>query len=79
MGEELICHFGKHEGERLGEIPTGYLRWCVDNITDPRPTPKYQKHDDGTPMTLEEVNELEKKMATFIAAAKVELEERDSG
>ena len=79
MGEEMICHFGKHEGERMGEIPSGYLRWAVKTI-DPLPLPKYQKNEDGTQKTVEEVNEMTRAMSTFLKAAGVELTRReDSG
>lgn len=79
MGEEMICHFGKHEGERMGEIPSGYLRWATKTI-DPVPLPKYQKNDDGTQKTVEEVNEMEQAMRTFLSAATDELKRReDSG
>jgi hypothetical protein len=26
--------FGKHKGKPLTEIPDGYLRWCLENVTD---------------------------------------------
>lgn len=77
MGEELICHFGKHEGERMGEIPSGYLRWVVEKITDPRPLPRYQKNDDGSQKTVEEVNQMEADMRNFVEEAKRELKRRD--
>lgn len=77
MGEDLICHFGKHEGERMGEIPSGYLRWCVEKITDFRPLPRYQKNDDGSQKTVEEVDKMESDMRNFIIEAKAELERRD--
>lgn len=76
MGEELICHFGKHEGERMGEIPTGYLRWAVKTI-DPMPLPKYQKNEDGTQKTVEEVNEMKRAMSEFLKAAEVEIGKRE--
>jgi len=76
MGEELICHFGKHEGERMGEIPTGYLRWAVKTI-DPMPLPKYQKNEDGTQKTVEEVTEMKRAMSEFLKAAEVEIGKRE--
>jgi len=74
--EGLRCHFGKHEGELLAEIPSGYLKWAVKNI-DPVPLPKYRVHEDGTRMTVEEVKEMEEKMRSFLSAAEDELNERD--
>ena len=26
--------FGKYEGKPLREIPSGYLRWCLNNLDD---------------------------------------------
>lgn len=76
MSEELICHFGKHEGERMGEIPSGYLKWATKTI-DPVPLPQYRKNEDGTPKTAEEVTEMERAMRAFLEEAKAELERRD--
>lgn len=72
----MKCHFGKHKGTELSEIPSGYLRWAVNNV-NARPSPEYQKHDDGTPMTEEEVNAAEKQMRSFLEAAEIELSERE--
>ena len=30
----IILTFGKHEGEKLGDIPTGYVRWLANNAKD---------------------------------------------
>lgn len=76
MSEELVCHFGKHEGEKMGEIPSGYLRWAIENI-DPVPLMKYRKNDDGSMKTVEEVREMEENMRNFLKTAEIELAERD--
>jgi hypothetical protein len=75
MSENLICHFGKHEGEKLEDIPSGYLRWAVKTI-DPAPLPKYQKNDDGSQKTVEEVRKMESDMLAFLNAAENEIERR---
>jgi hypothetical protein len=31
--------FGNHIGQPLDQIPKGYLRWVVGNVTDLEPTP----------------------------------------
>lgn len=76
MSEELVCHFGKHEGVDMSDIPSGYLRWATKTI-DPVPLPKYQKNEDGTQKTVEEVNEMTRAMQAFLTAAGVELKRRD--
>jgi len=76
MGEELVCHFGKHEGTPMGEIPSGYLRWAVKTI-DPMPLPQYQKNEDGSQKTVEEVNEMKRAMSEFLKSAEVELSRRE--
>ena len=65
--------FGKHKGVELTEIPTGYLRWMVDNF-DPKPLPK-----DTKGMSMEEVTAMESRMVDFLKAAKIEIGERDDG
>lgn len=78
MGESkpAICHFGKHKDTAITEIPSGYLKWCVEKI-DPVPLSQYRKHDDGTPMTVEEVNKMEEQMRDFLSAAEDELLNRE--
>ena len=76
MASDLICHFGKHEGEDLVDIPSGYLRWAIKNI-DPVPLPKYRKDADGNPLSKEEVKEMEDNMRTFLFAAEDELARRE--
>lgn len=76
MSEEMICHFGKHEGTPMSDIPSGYLRWCVNKI-DPVPLPEYRKNEDGTPKTAEEVKAMEANMRIFLSAADDELKRRD--
>ncbi len=73
---ELVCHFGKHEGTPMGEIPSGYLRWAVKTI-DPMPLPKYQKNEDGTQKTVEEVQAMKHAMSEFLKAAEIEIGQRD--
>ena len=71
---EVICHFGKHKGKPLSEIPNGYLRWAVEKITDPRPAPKYCFQEDGvTPLTEDEIEQLTEAMKNFLSAAEDEL------
>ena len=76
MGEEMICHFGKHEGTAMGEIPSGYLRWAVKTI-DPMPLPQYQKNDDGSQKSVEEVKAMETAMSEFLTEAANELTRRE--
>jgi hypothetical protein len=75
MSEELVCHFGKHEGTPLSDMPGGYLRWAVAKI-DPVPLPEYRNNEDGSPKTAEEVKEMEEKMRNFLSAAEDELDRR---
>jgi hypothetical protein len=72
----MKCHFGKHKGEEIGDIPTGYLKWAVANVT-PRPAPQYQFQGDGvTPLTTEQVDAMEKQTRDFLNAAEGELATR---
>lgn len=36
--EDMVFPFGKHKGERLGEVPKEYMQWCLSNMNrlDPR-------------------------------------------
>jgi len=73
MSEEsaTVAWFGKHKGLDLTEIPSGYLRWMVENI-DPVPLPK-----DTKGMTIEQVQAMEDRMRTFISAAEDEILNRE--
>ena len=74
----MKCHFGKHKGKELSDIPQGYLNWAVNNINDPRPAAKYQFQEDGkTPLTTAEVDLLEQQMRDFLSAAEDELLNRN--
>ena len=74
---ETVCHFGKHKGKPLSDIPSGYLKWCVENI-DPVPLPKYRFQEDGvTPLTREEVTVMEGSMRNFLSDAEDELLNRE--
>jgi len=74
---EVICHFGKHKDKPLSEVPSGYLRWVIENV-DPVPLPKYRFKEDGvTPLTAEEVKRMETKMRDFLSAAEDELLNRE--
>ncbi len=77
MSEELVCHFGKHQGTKMSEIPTGYLRWAVAKI-DPVPLPQYRKDEDGNQLSVEAVQEMERKMREFLKAAEIEIAEREA-
>ncbi len=75
---ELICHFGKHKGKPMSEIPSGYLQWAIDKIDDPRPAPQYRFEEDGvTPLTKADVDQLEELMRNFLSEAEDELLNRD--
>jgi len=76
MNEELVCHFGKHDGTPMSDIPTGYLRWAVKTI-DPVPLPKYQKDDDGNQLSVEQVQEMTTNMSNFLKAAEIEIGKRE--
>ena len=76
MSKDLICHFGKHEGEKLEDLPSGYLRWAIKTI-DPVPLPKYRKDADGNPLSADEVKAMEDNMRTFLFAAEDELDRRE--
>jgi hypothetical protein len=74
MSEELICHFGKHKGKRIDEMPSGYLMWCLNNIQAAVP-PEHRFHKDGIAMTDEEVKQAESDMRDFLSAAEDKLNE----
>lgn len=33
-GEGLVLSFGKHEGKKMNECPSSYLRWLVDKLDE---------------------------------------------
>jgi len=72
----MQCHFGKHSGKDLSEIPSGYLKWAVETI-DPVPLPKYRFDDDGKPLSVEDVKQMEYRMRDFLSAAEDELLNRE--
>lgn len=37
FGPDFVLTFGKHEGEKLSDVPTSYLRWLSNNITRQSP------------------------------------------
>lgn len=75
---ETVVWFGKNKGKEIAEISSGYLRWMVEKM-DPVPIPKYQFHEDGRPMTREEVEALTERYRNIIDAASDELVERGDG
>lgn len=73
----MKSHFGKHKGQEISEIPSGYLRWVVNKM-DPVLLPQYRFKEDGvTPLTIEEVKEREVNNRAFISAAEDELLNRE--
>lgn len=70
-GAETVFWFGKHKEKELSEVPSGYLRWMIDNF-DPVPLPK-----DTRGLSLEEVKAMEDRMRTFLSTAEDELLNRD--
>ena len=75
---ETVCHFGKHKGAAMRDIPSGYLQWVIDTI-DPVPSPKYCFEEDGvTPLSAEQVKAMEERMRAFISAAEDELVDRET-
>ena len=73
---EKVFWFGKHKDKHLSEVPAGYLRWMVENM-DPVPLHKYRFHEDGTPMTDEEVKAMEERTRNFIGEAEDEIAKRE--
>jgi hypothetical protein len=72
----MKAHFGKHKNKELSEIPSGYLKWCVEKL-DPASDPKYEFTADGVPLSAEEVDSKQRKMRNFLAEAKDELVNRE--
>ena len=33
--EEFVMPYGKYKGKRLDEVPTDYLLWLAENVSDP--------------------------------------------
>lgn len=79
---ETTFFFGKYgpkdgdPGKDLSEVPSGYLRWMVENM-DPLPLPKYRFYANGKPWTAEETKKQEDRMRNFLSAAEDELNGRD--
>lgn len=68
---DRITWFGKHQGKDISEVPSGYLRWAVENI-DPNPLPR-----DRVGKSVEEVEAMVERMKGWIELARNELEERE--
>lgn len=62
--------FGRHKGKELREIPSGYLRWMVENF-DPKPVRK-----DTRGLTRKEIQAMEDRMRNLIRSAAKELNRR---
>ena len=62
--------FGTHIGKRLPEIPSGYLRWMVENFD---PVPMWR---DTIRKSPEEVQAMEDRMHDLLRAAAEELSQR---
>jgi len=77
VGEETVIWFGKYgpkdgdPGKDISEIPSGYLRWMIENI-DPVPLPK-----DTKGLSLEQVKAMEDRMRNFLSVCEDELNGRD--
>lgn len=53
---DLVVTFGKHAGCKIKDLPTSYLKWCAENLSEKNPTTKkvclaadleYQKRRNG--------------------------------
>lgn len=41
MSAPLVMPFGKHKGEKIEDLPTDYIEWCLENVE--RLSPSIQK------------------------------------
>lgn len=62
--------FGTHNGKKLTEIPSGYLRWMVENFD---PVPMWR---DTLRKSPEEVQVMEDRMRDLLRVAAEELRQR---
>lgn len=64
--------FGKHRGDDLHDIPSGYLRWLVNKM-DPTLRP-----EDRQGKTTEQIKAMTDRMRDLIFAAEDELHKRET-
>lgn len=38
--EDIVMPFGKHRGERMGDLPIHYLKWLAETIDEKNPQGK---------------------------------------
>jgi len=67
----MKIEFGKHSGTELTEIPSGYLRWLVENF---EPTPR---EEDVHGMTSDQIKFITEQRRDLIAASEDELLDRE--
>ena len=36
-GSQMVMPFGKHRGEKISDLPSDYIEWCLENLENIRP------------------------------------------